>query len=347
MPSPETLSDLAVFVAVVKCGSFTAAAHALELAKSQVSKCVNRLEARLGARLLHRTTRRLRLTEAGTAIYETSQGALQAIEDAQLAVSNLQGAPRGKLKVSASIAFGSTQLPRVVARLTEQYPDLAVELLLEDRHIDLVREGIDVAMRITGEPPDSGLVYRRLGPNRQVVCASPRYLERRGVPHAPRDLAAHDCIAHTQRTTPRTWHFTAPGRGKTSVDINGRIAISSALGVRQAALEGLGVVELNSYPGGARHQGRPAGSPACALRAEAAIGVCGLSAAALPRAQGARLHRCDARAHDTRAGMGRLPARPASSCAEPFDRLTLPSSASPRGPGSTPSSRRSPGAGFR
>ena len=247
MPSPETLSDLAVFVAVVKCGSFTAAAHALELAKSQVSKCVNRLEARLGARLLHRTTRRLRLTEAGTAIYETSQGALQAIEDAQLAVSNLQGAPRGKLKVSASIAFGSTQLPRVVARLTEQYPDLAVELLLEDRHMDLVREGIDVAMRITGEPPDSGLVYRRLGPNRQVVRASPRYLERRGVPHAPRDLAAHDCIAHTQRTTPRTWHFTAPGRGKTSVDINGRIAISSALGVRQAALEGLGVVELNSY----------------------------------------------------------------------------------------------------
>ncbi|HEX6298037.1 MAG TPA: LysR family transcriptional regulator [Burkholderiales bacterium] len=247
MSSPETLSDLAVFVAVVKSGSFTAAADVLELSKSQVSKCVNRLEAVLGARLLQRTTRRLRLTEAGTTLYETSQSALQSIEDAQLAVSNLQGAPRGNLKVSASIAFGSVQLPTVVSRLTEQYPDLAIELVLEDRHIDLVREGVDVALRITGDPPDSGLVYRRLGPNRQVVCASPRYLERRGVPHTPQDLASHECIAHTQRTTPRTWHFTAPGGGKTSVDINGRIAISSALGVRQAALEGLGIIELNSY----------------------------------------------------------------------------------------------------
>ncbi|HZM35661.1 MAG TPA: LysR family transcriptional regulator [Burkholderiales bacterium] len=247
MSPPETLADLAVFVAVVKAGSFTAAADALELSKSQVSKCVNRLEAALGARLLHRTTRRLRLTEAGTALYETSHNALQSIEDAQLAVSNLQGAPRGTLKVSASIAFGSVQLPQVVSRLMAQYPDLAVELLLEDRHVDLVREGIDVAVRITGDPPDSGLVYRRLGPNRQVVCASPAYLQRRGVPHAPQDLAGHDCIAHLQRTTPRTWHFTAPGGGKVSVQINGRVAISSALAVRRAALEGLGIIELNSY----------------------------------------------------------------------------------------------------
>jgi DNA-binding transcriptional LysR family regulator len=247
MASPETLADLAVFVAVVKSGSFTAAADALEISKSQVSKCVNRLEAGLGARLLHRTTRRLRLTEAGTALYETGHSALQSIEDAQLAVSNLQGAPRGVLKVSASIAFGSMQLPAVVGRLTEQYPDLAVELSLEDRHVDLVREGVDVAVRITGDPPDSALVYRRLGPNRQVVCASPRYLERRGVPRSPEELARHECIAHTQRTTPRTWHFTAPGGGKISVNVNGRIAISSALAVRQAALAGLGIIELNSY----------------------------------------------------------------------------------------------------
>jgi DNA-binding transcriptional LysR family regulator len=247
MSSPETLSDVAVFVAVVKSGSFTSAADLLDLSKSQASKCVSRLEATLGARLLHRTTRRLRLTEAGTALYETSHSALEAIDDAQRAVSRLQGAPRGTLKLSASIAFGSVQLPSVVSRLTGQYPDLAVELVLEDRHIDLVREGIDVALRITGDPPDSGMVYRRLGPNRQVVCASPRYLERRGVPRVPQDLSSHECIAHTQRATPRTWHFTAPGGGKTSVQINGRIAVNSALGVREAALEGLGIIELNSY----------------------------------------------------------------------------------------------------
>lgn len=247
MPSPEALSDIAVFVAVVKSGSFTSAADTLEISKSQVSKCVNRLEARLGARLLHRTTRRLRLTEAGTALYETSRSALDAIEDAQLAVSTLQGTPRGTLKVSASIAFGSVQLPSIVARLTGMYPDLAVELVLEDRHIDLVREGIDVALRITGDPPDSGMVYRRLGPNRQVVCAAPRYLERRGVPHTPQDLSAHECIAHTQRATPNVWHFTTPTGGKTSVQINGRIAVNSALAVRESALENLGVIELNSY----------------------------------------------------------------------------------------------------
>lgn len=247
MSSPETLADLAVFVAVARSGSFTAAADALEVSKSQVSKCVNRLEAALGARLLHRTTRRLRLTEAGNTLYETSHRALQSIEDAQLAVSNLQGAPRGMLKVSASIAFGSMQLPAVVSQLTEQHPDLAVELLLEDRHVDLLQEGVDVAVRITGDPPDSALVYRRLGPNRQVVCASPLYLERRGVPRTPQELAGHECIAHLQRVTPRTWHFTAPGGGNTSVDIRGRIAITSSLGVRQAALEGAGIVELNSY----------------------------------------------------------------------------------------------------
>ena len=242
-----TLSDVGVFVAVIKAGSFTGAAEALDFSKSQVSKCVSRLEAALGARLLHRTTRRLRLTEAGTTLYESSQRALEAIEEAQLAVSRLQDAPRGTLKVSASIAFGSTQLPSIVAALTRQYRDLSVELMLEDRHVDLVREGIDVAVRITGEPPDSNLVYRRLGPNRQVVCASPAYVGRCGLPRTPQDLREHECVAHTQRATPRTWHFTAPGGGKVSVQIDGRVGISSALAVREAALEGLGVIELNSY----------------------------------------------------------------------------------------------------
>lgn len=247
MSRPETLSDLAVFVAVIKLGSFTSASAKLELSKSMVSKCVNRLEASLGARLLHRTTRRLRLTEAGAALYETSSSALSAIEDAQLAVSNLQGTPRGVLKVSTSAAFGTVVLPAIVSQLTREHRDLAIELLLDDRHVDLVREGVDIALRITGDPPDSGLVYRRLGANRMVVCASPRYLEARGIPKTPQDLASHDCIAHTQRATPRVWHFTSPGGGKTSVEIKARTAVTNALAVRACALEGLGIIELNSY----------------------------------------------------------------------------------------------------
>ena len=247
MDSPETLSDIAIFAAVVREGSFTRAADKLELSTSQVSKCVNRLERALGARLLHRTTRRLRLTEAGSALYENSSSALAAIEDAKLAVSKLQGAPRGKLKVSSSTAFGAMQLPRVIRDLSAQYPELEVELVLEDRHIDLVKEGIDVAIRITGEAPDSGLVYRRLGPNRQVICASPDYITRRGLPRTPDDLASHSCIAHSARTTPRIWHLTSSDGGQISVPINGRPTINSALAVRQAALEGLGIIELNSY----------------------------------------------------------------------------------------------------
>jgi len=243
----DNLADIAVFVAVVSRGSFTGAADVLELSKSQVSKCVNRLEQSLGARLLHRTTRRLRVTEAGTALYESSSAALGAIEEAQLAVSKLQGAPRGTLKVSASIAFGSTQLPAIFNRLMARYPDLKVELLLQDHHVDLVREGVDVAIRITADVPDSGLVYRRLAPNRHVLCASPAYIARRGLPRTLQDLAAHDCIAHTQRNTPRVWHFTAPGGDQVSVQIKGSLGINSALGVREAALQGAGIIELNSY----------------------------------------------------------------------------------------------------
>jgi len=247
MDSPETLGDIAIFAAVVREGSFTRAADKLELSTSQVSKCVNRLERTLGARLLQRTTRRLRLTEAGSALYENSSAALAAIEEAKLAVSKLQGAPRGKLKVSSSIAFGAMQLPRIVRDLIARYPDLEVELILEDRHVDLVREGIDVAVRITGEVPDSGLVYRRLAPNRQVVCASPAYIARRGLPRTPADLASHDCIAHSARALPRVWQLTGADGERVAVQINGRPTINSALAIRQAALEGLGIIELNSY----------------------------------------------------------------------------------------------------
>ena len=247
MARAETLSDISIFVSVVDAGSFTSAAEQLDLSKSQVSKCVNRLESTLGARLMNRTTRRLRLTEAGTALYESSKRALEEIDDAQTAVSRLQGAPRGTLVISASVAFGSSQLLPVVRELTERFPELAINLRLEDRHVDVIREGVDVAIRITEDTRDSTLVYRRLGRNRQVVCASPEYIARRGLPRTPQDLASHDCIVQTQRATPGTWRFNTRDGRKLSVPVNGRISISSALAVREAMLEGLGVAELNSY----------------------------------------------------------------------------------------------------
>ena len=247
----ESLADLAVFVAVIDAGSFTLASGKLELSKSMVSKCVNRLEAALGSRLIQRTTRRLHLTEAGEALYGSSKVALASIDEARVAVSKLQGEPRGLLKVGASPAFGSIVLPRVVNRLCSAHPDLSIELVLEDRHVDLVGEGVDVALRITGEPPETGLVYRRLGPNRQVVCASPAYLKAHGIPRTPQDLKLHDCIAHTQRSSPRTWYFNTRGGSRTSVQIDPRVAVTSSLALRSCALEGLGIVEVNSYIVGA------------------------------------------------------------------------------------------------
>ena len=247
MDDTETLGDIAIFAAVVREGSFTRAADKLDFSTSQVSKCVNRLERSLGARLLHRTTRRLRLTEAGSALYENSASAATAIEYAYLGVSQLQRKAPGHLHVIKSSGICALQLPRIVRDLSGRYPELEIELVLEDRHVDLVREGIDVAVRITGEAPDSGLVYRRLAPNRQVICASPDYIARRGLPRLPSELATHECIAHSARATPRVWHLTGPDGGQISVQINGRATINSALAVRQAALEGLGIIELNSY----------------------------------------------------------------------------------------------------
>ena len=251
MSDPERIADLVAFVAVVNAGSFTAAADRLRLSKSMVSKCVNRLEQSLGARLLQRTTRRLHLTEAGTTLFETANAALSSIDEAHRAVSKLQAAPRGLLKVAASPAFGTVVLPRIVRQLTAEHAELSVELLLDDRHVDLVEEGVDVALRITSEPSDSNLVYRRLGPNRQVICASPAYLGKRGTPQAPQDLAGHDCIAHTQRASPRAWHFTSPSGSKSTFRFEPRLAVTSSLALRTCALEGLGIVEINTYIVGA------------------------------------------------------------------------------------------------
>ena len=218
MDSPETLADIAIFAAVIREGSFTRAADKSELSTlgQQVRQPAG---TKLGARLLHRTTRRLRLTEAGSALYENSSTALAAIEDAKLAVSKLQ-VHHGKLKISTSTAFGTMQ-PRVIRDLSAQYPELEVELVLEDRHVDLVKEGIDVAIRITGEAPDSGLVYRKLAPNRQVICAlaglhrtpwTSAYARRLGEPQLHRPQRAHHPTHVASHGSGRRADFSADQR---------------------------------------------------------------------------------------------------------------------------------------
>src|SRR3546814_515354 len=182
---------MAVFARVVEAKSFSAAAAELGQSKSAVSKQVSRLEDRLGARLLNRTTRRLSLTEVGAAFYDRCRRIVAEAEEAELAVTRLSATPRGVLRINAPFSFGVLHLGPTLPDFMRRYPDLKVDLTLNDRFVDVVEEGYDVVLRIAWLP-DSSLVARRICDFRRVICAAPGYWDRRGRPAAPADLADHD-----------------------------------------------------------------------------------------------------------------------------------------------------------
>lgn len=243
--SAHSLVDLSVFVAVADCGSFTAAAERLEISKSQASKCVGRLERSLGVRLLQRTTRRLRLTEAGATLNAAGRSALGSIADAQAAISADQTQPRGALRISAPVSVGATQLPRVLKKLSQRYPELQFDLVLDDDATDLVATGIDVAIRIAERAPDSSAVFRRVAAQPRVVCASPAYLKAHGTPRAPDGLRSHRCVIHSRLVDARRWSFLLPGGKRQYVAVQGSIAVNSILALRAHALADLGIIQIS------------------------------------------------------------------------------------------------------
>ncbi|MDH3595666.1 MAG: LysR family transcriptional regulator [Rhodospirillales bacterium] len=242
------LSAMAVFARVVETESFTRAAEELRLSKSAVSKQVSRLEDRLGVRLLNRTTRRLSLTEAGAAFYGGCQKTLSEAEAAEQAVTHLAMAPRGVLRVAAPMSFGFQHVGPALPDFLSACPELTLDLALNDRMVDLVEEGYDVAIRI-GVLADSSLVARRLAPSRLVLCAAPGYLAERGRPAAPEDLARHDCASYSYRTAGPEWRFRGPD-GLHRVKVSGRLAVNNGDVLLAAALGGLGVVMLPSFIAG-------------------------------------------------------------------------------------------------
>lgn len=246
----DALNDVAVFVQVVSSGSFTAAADKLDLSKSVVSKYVTRLEDRLGARLLNRTTRRLSLTEVGRAFFERSQRGLLEIEEAEAEVSRLQGTPRGELRISSPMSFGILHIAPQLPAFQLRYPELTVDMVLDDRKADLVEEGFDLAIRI-GDLPDSSLVARRLGPCRHVVCGTPDYFARRGVPQTPEDLVHHAVLVFRYHDSPDEWRFTAPDGGYLRVSLTHRLRMNNSLALREAVLQGAGVMLTPSFVVGA------------------------------------------------------------------------------------------------
>lgn len=235
------LTEIAVFVRIAACGSFTRAAEELQLSRAVVSKYLSQLEKRLGARLIHRTTRRLSLTEAGAALFGASRGAIERIEEAQEEIAGLQKVPRGRLKLAAPMGFGILYLGEALAQFMRRFPEVSLDVHFDDRFVNLIEGGFDVAIRI-GVFRDSSLVARKLAVTRPIVCASPQYLAEHGEPEAPEDLAEHDCQMYSYLSTADVWRFKAPDGREVPVAVSGRLRMNNGVVQREAAIAGLGVL---------------------------------------------------------------------------------------------------------
>jgi DNA-binding transcriptional LysR family regulator len=238
------LNAALVLVRIVEEGSFRGAARALGMPKTTVSRKVTELEAQLRVQLLQRTTRTLALTDAGAAFVEEAAGAIARLEAAEAAVTEFQGEPRGKLRVTTTIPLGQQFLAPIVADFLDAYPRLEVMVHLTDRHVDLVAERFDVAIR-TGALPDSSLVAKLIGSPEYRVVASPAYLARHGAPRRPADLSSHACLLFTKSgTAVRTTWPCGKGKRATEVPVSGRLVSDDFVVLRQAAERGHGVARL-------------------------------------------------------------------------------------------------------
>lgn len=237
--------EMATLVSAVEHGGFSAAARALGVTPSAVSRTVSRLEARLGVRLLNRTTRRLTPTAEGEALVIRGRHILAELDEAEMEVTRARGAPRGLLRLHTLVAFGLHMLPQVLPEFLRRYPDVQVEISASDRLVDLVEEGGDLAVR-SGRLADSSLVARKICDTERMICAAPVYLKRFGAPRRPEDLLRHNCIVISGHPQLRRWPFDDPAarEGIRTIEVSGNVSANNAENVLQMALLGVGVVRL-------------------------------------------------------------------------------------------------------
>lgn len=235
-------SEMAAFVRVVDSRGFSAASSSLGLTPSAVSKLVTRLETRLGVRLLQRTTRALHLTAEGEVFHAAARRILAEIETLENQVSGQGSAPHGLLRVTTSLAFSTHQLAPVLPEFLARYPQIRLELLPTDRIVDMIEEGMDVALRI-GRLADTSFMARKIGEDRRLICAAPSYLAQHGAPGRPEDLASHNCILSRERGALNRWQFRIDGEIRT-IDVSGRLAVDEGELQLQLAVQGLGIVRL-------------------------------------------------------------------------------------------------------
>jgi DNA-binding transcriptional LysR family regulator len=233
------LEHMRTFVRVIETGTFTAVAAEQGQTQPTVSRQISALEDHLGVRLMQRTTRVLTLTDEGRTYYAHARGLLDNVEEAALAVRP-DTAVRGLLRIAAPLAFARLHLMPRMARFLAAHPELRTDWVLGDRPVDLVEEGVDLAVRI-GRVTDQGLIARRIGQMRRVTVARPDYFARAGRPAHPLDLTGHDCIVYTGLATVNEWHFAGPTGAEIVVKVAGRVRVSASEGMRSALLEGLGL----------------------------------------------------------------------------------------------------------
>ena len=281
------LAAMETFVRIVDRGSLTAAAAALDTSLPSVVRTLAALERELGVRLLNRTTRRIHLTDEGAQYLERCRAILSAVQETEAAFTAGRAEPQGRLAVTAPVLFGRRYVAPIVSGFLRRHPKVSAELLFVDRVVDLVEEGIDVAVRIA-HLPDSSLVAIPVGKVRRVVCASPEYLRRRGTPRAPQDLREHACIRHTGNARRSDWQFRV-GRRRVSVPIDAVLSSSDIESSLEACVSGHGLGMFLSYQSRVLPQGKEAFLRARGVRDRGRAGAGGVRPVQAGRGESTRL----------------------------------------------------------
>jgi DNA-binding transcriptional LysR family regulator len=235
----DVVSLMRTFVRVVEAGSFSSVAQETGASQPTVSRQVAALEAHLGCLLFQRTTRSLTLTDDGRVFYGHATRSLETLSEAEGAVGKRQGKPSGTLRLACAVVFGRLHIIPRLARFMARYPDVSIDLVMNDGFSDLVEEGIDLSIRV-GDVKDPNLVARKIGVTRRVLVATPGYLQSAGVPLTPQDLRTHSCIVYSKLATGTNWNFDTPN-GPLAIPIQGRYKVNNTEGVRAAVLQGLGI----------------------------------------------------------------------------------------------------------
>ncbi len=229
-----------LYVAVVDGGSFAAAADKLGMSRAMASKQIQKLEEHLGTRLLNRTTRRLSLTETGREFHQRSIQIIGDVDEAEQIAGQMTNKPQGVLKVTIPLSYGQHRLAAVIGDYTQAYPQVQLDISVSDRKVDLIEDGLDLAIRI-GALPESDLIARKISGVRSIVCAAPAYLARHGAPQTPADLSRHACLGYTLSGSGANWRLEGPG-GQVIVPIDGPIRADNGDILRLAAIKGAGIV---------------------------------------------------------------------------------------------------------